>query len=82
MYFDDKDLKKEVNKIKLDNDNSSNNFEEKILDDSNLYNNNGYNGYNGYNEYGSYNKDYYYHDKRYKRKSSLIISPIISLITI
>ncbi|RIA97281.1 hypothetical protein C1645_814168 [Glomus cerebriforme] len=39
-----------------------------------------YNGYGEYNEYGEHDRGYYCCDGRYKRKTFLIISPIISLL--
>jgi hypothetical protein len=38
-------------------------------------------GYGGYNEYGERDRAYYCRDGRYERKTSLMISLIISLIT-
>ena len=58
--------------------NSSNNDSD--YNDSNDLDDEGYNGYGGYNEYGKYDKDYYYCDRRYERKGSLLMSPIIFLI--
>ncbi len=40
-----------------------------------------YNGYGEYNKYSKYNKDYYYYDKRYERRKSLMMNLIIFLIT-
>jgi hypothetical protein len=37
-----------------------------------------YSRYGGYNEYGEHDKDYCYHDGGYKRKTSPMMSPIIS----
>jgi len=39
---------------------------------------NGYDQYGRYNEYGKRDKGYYYCDRRYERKVSLMMSPIIS----
>ncbi len=36
-------------------------------------------GYGRYNEYSEYNRGYYYHDGRYERKTSPMMSPIISI---
>jgi len=38
-------------------------------------------GYGRYNEYSEYNRGYYYHDGRYERKTSPMMSPIISPVT-
>ncbi len=42
----------------------------------------GYNGYGEYNEYGKCDRGYYYRDRRYERKTSpmmsFIISPVIA----
>src|SRR6266498_1874092 len=40
-----------------------------------------YDGYGEYNEYGEHDRGYYYRDRRYKRKSSPMMSPIISPVT-
>ncbi len=40
-----------------------------------------YNGYSRYNEYDKRDRGYYYHDRRYERKTSPMISPIISPVT-
>lgn len=56
-----------------DNDcNHDNDSEEKMPDDSDD---------NGYNEYGKYDRGYYYYNRGYERKISLMVSPIISLVT-
>ncbi|RIA97793.1 hypothetical protein C1645_813669 [Glomus cerebriforme] len=78
MYFDEK--KRESNEIKLDDKNGFGDSEEEILGE--LDNNDGYDEYDRYNEYDECNKDYYYHNERYKRKILPMISPIISLVTI
>ncbi|RIA82625.1 hypothetical protein C1645_835049 [Glomus cerebriforme] len=44
-------------------------------------NDDGYDGYGGYNEYGERDRGYYYRDGRYERKSSPMMSPIISPVT-
>src|SRR3954452_17892689 len=67
----------ETNESKLDNDSDSDNSEEEMhrrgeSDDD------GYNGYGGYDEYGGCDRGYYYHDGRYERKVSPMMSPIIS----
>jgi len=61
----------------INDDFDSDNSEEEMPDDSN---DNRYNGYSGYNEYGECDRDYYYRDERYERKTSSIMSPIISLV--
>ena len=38
-------------------------------------------GCGGYNEYGERDRGYYYHDGGYERKTSPMMSPIISPIT-
>jgi len=38
-------------------------------------------GYGGYNEYGECDRGYYYHDGRYERRGSPMMSPIISPVT-
>ncbi|CAB4395534.1 unnamed protein product [Rhizophagus irregularis] len=58
-----------------DDDSNSSDSEEEMPDDD------GYNGYGGYNEYGECDRGYYYHDGRYERKSSPMMSPIISPVT-
>ena len=55
-----------------------NDFVEEIPDDSD---DDGYNGYGRYNEYGECDRGYYYHDRRYERKVSPMMSPIISPVT-
>ncbi|RIA89572.1 hypothetical protein C1645_738548 [Glomus cerebriforme] len=61
--------------------NSSNDYshdndsEEERLDESD---DNGYNGYNGYDEYDERDRGYYYRDGRRERKTSPMMSPIIS----
>ncbi|CAB4425312.1 unnamed protein product [Rhizophagus irregularis] len=46
-----------------------------VADDSD---DDGYNGYGGYKEYGECDRGYYYRDGRYERKTSPMMSPIIS----
>ncbi len=41
----------------------------------------GYDGYGGYNEYGERDRGYYYRNGGYERKTSPIMSPIISPVT-
>jgi len=62
-----------------DNSNPNSNSEDKMLDDSN---DNRYNEYSKYNEYGEHDRGYYYHDKRYERKTFPMMNPIISLVTV
>ena len=38
-------------------------------------------GYGGYNEYGERDRGYYYRDGGYERKTSPMMSPIISPVT-
>ncbi|PKY57631.1 hypothetical protein RhiirA4_478825 [Rhizophagus irregularis] len=64
-----------------DDSNSDSNFEDEIPADSDDDEYNRYGGYSGYNEYGECDRGYYYRDGRYERKTSPIISPIISLVT-
>ncbi len=86
VYFDETNEKVSLESDNMHDSNSnscndesdSDDSEDEMSDDSN---NDKYNGYNGYNEYSECDKDYYYHDKRYKRKGSLMINPIIFLIT-
>ncbi|CAB4395256.1 unnamed protein product [Rhizophagus irregularis] len=55
------------------------NSEDEMPDDSD--DDDGYNGYGGYNEYGECDRGYYYRDGRYERKTSPMMSPIISPVT-
>ncbi|PKK57142.1 hypothetical protein RhiirC2_798605 [Rhizophagus irregularis] len=55
-----------------------NDSEEEMPDDSD---DDGYNRYGGYNEYGECDRGYYYRDGGYERKSSPMMSPIISPVT-
>jgi hypothetical protein len=55
-----------------------NDSEEEIPDDSDDDGYNRYGGYGGYNEYGERDRGYYYRDGRYERKTSPMMSPIIS----
>ncbi|POG58373.1 hypothetical protein GLOIN_2v1488658 [Rhizophagus irregularis DAOM 181602=DAOM 197198] len=77
MYFD------EINDANTHdgNFNSCNNISDpdsnsgdEMPDDSD---NDGYNGYSGYNECGEYDRGYYYRDRRYERRGSPMMSPII-----
>ncbi|RIA94550.1 hypothetical protein C1645_817813 [Glomus cerebriforme] len=52
---------------------------EEMLEDSDDSNND---GYGGYNIYGEHDKGCYYHNGRYERKVSPMMSPIISPVTI
>ncbi|RGB23203.1 hypothetical protein C1646_774857 [Rhizophagus diaphanus] len=47
-------------------------------DDSDDSDDDGYNGYGGYNEYAERDRGYYYRDRGYERKTSPMMSPIIS----
>ena len=51
---------------------------EEMPDDSD---DDGYNGYGEYNEYGERDRGYYYRDGGYERKTSPMMSPIISPVT-
>ena len=51
---------------------------DKIPDDSN----NEYNRYGKYNKYSEHDSDYYYRNKKYERKTSLMMSSIISLVIV
>ncbi|CAB4399808.1 unnamed protein product [Rhizophagus irregularis] len=80
-YFDDDPIpqpEKGTNEVKSDDENDSSNSEDEIPDDSD---DDGYNGYGGYNEYGECGRGYYYHDGGYERKTSPMMSPIISPVT-
>ncbi|EXX67564.1 uncharacterized protein OCT59_021833 [Rhizophagus irregularis] len=81
MYFD------EINDANTHdgNFNSCNNISDpdsnsgdEMPDDSD---NDGYNGYSGYNECGEYDRGYYYRDRRYERRGSPMMSPIIFPVT-
>ncbi|CAB4390357.1 unnamed protein product [Rhizophagus irregularis] len=65
------------NSINDDSDSDSNS-EDEIPDDSD---DDGYGGYGGYNEYGERDRGYYYRDGGYERKTSPMMSPIISPVT-
>ncbi|UZO05890.1 uncharacterized protein OCT59_026228 [Rhizophagus irregularis] len=65
------------NSINDDSDSDSNS-EDEIPDDSD---DDGYGGYGGYNEYGECDRGYYYRDEGYERKTSPMMSPIISPVT-
>ncbi|GBB90731.1 hypothetical protein RclHR1_17790010 [Rhizophagus clarus] len=54
------------------------NSEDEMPDDSD---DDGYDRYGGYNEYGECDRGYYYRDGRYERKTSPMMSPIISPVT-
>ncbi|PKY47011.1 hypothetical protein RhiirA4_462060 [Rhizophagus irregularis] len=62
----------------INDDSDSSDSEEEMSDDSD---DDGYNGYGGYNEYGECDRGYYYCDGRYERKTSPMMSPIISPVT-
>jgi len=62
----------------INDDSDSDDSEEEMPDDSD---DDGYNGYGGYNEYGECDRGYYYRDGRYERKTSPMMSPIISPVT-
>ncbi|PKK57810.1 hypothetical protein RhiirC2_797359 [Rhizophagus irregularis] len=69
---------KETDESRSDDENNSSDSEEEIPDESD---DDGYNGYGGYNEYGERDRDYYYRDGGYERKTSPMMSPIISPVT-
>ncbi|PKY48958.1 hypothetical protein RhiirA4_404905, partial [Rhizophagus irregularis] len=80
VYFDETN---EVNTHDGDSnscndDSDSDDSEEEMPDDSDDDGYNRYGGYGGYNEYGERDRGYYYRDGRYERKSSPMMSPIIS----
>jgi len=81
-----KELNEEVasqsDKVDDDSGCSHDNYsEEEMSDESDSYNDDGYNGYDGYNEYGEHDRGYYYRDGRCERKTSPMMSPIISPVT-
>src|SRR5436305_12407011 len=81
LYYDDPmspSMEKGTNEIKSDDENDENDSEE-MQDESD--NDDGYDGYGGYNEYGECDRGYYYHDGEYERKTSPMMSPIISPVT-
>ena len=61
-----------------DDSDPDSNSEDEMPDNSD---DDGYNGYGGYNEYGERDRGYYYRDGRYERKTSPMMSPIISPVT-
>lgn len=74
-------IEKETNKGQKDDNNDcnhDNDSEEKMSDNSD---NDRYNRYSRYNENSERNRDYYYCNKRYKRKTFPIISSIIFSVT-
>ncbi len=80
VYFDETN---EVNSYDGDSnscndDSNSDDFEKEMSDDSD---NDGYNRCNEYNKYGKCDSGYYYRDKRYERKTLLMMSPISLVIT-
>ncbi|PKC69806.1 hypothetical protein RhiirA1_455579 [Rhizophagus irregularis] len=83
VYFDQiNEVSMHDSDSNLYNDNSnSDDSEEEMLDDSDDDGYNRYSRYSRYNEYDEYDRGYYYRDRKYKRKSSPIMSPIIFLIT-
>ncbi|PKY33155.1 hypothetical protein RhiirB3_451854 [Rhizophagus irregularis] len=80
-WFDENMFFNEANPTKVnittsdDDDSNSSDSEEEMPDDDED------NGYGGYNEYGEYDRGYYYRDGRYERKTSPMMSPIISPVT-
>ncbi|EXX50963.1 uncharacterized protein OCT59_018420 [Rhizophagus irregularis] len=83
VYFDQiNEVSMHDSDSNLYNDNSnSDDSEEEMLDDSDDDGYNRYSRYSRYNEYDEYDRGYYYRDRKYKRKSSPMMSPIIFLIT-
>jgi hypothetical protein len=87
VYFDDpipSPLEKGTNEVKIDDDSDcshDNDSEGEMPDDSDDDGYNRYGGYGGYNEYGERDRGYYYRDGRYERKTSPMMSPIISPVT-
>ena len=80
MYFDEtNDANADDSNPNSINDDFDFDDSEEMPDDSD---DDGYNRYNGYNEYGECDRGYYYHDGRYERKVSLMMSPIISSVII
>ena len=61
-----------------DDSDPNSNSEEEMSDDSN---DDAYNRYSEYNEYGECDRGYYYCDRRYERRGSPMMSPIISSVT-
>ncbi|GBB89969.1 hypothetical protein RclHR1_16820001 [Rhizophagus clarus] len=79
VYFEEEvDHDSALYSVKETNDNNDNDSEEEMLDESD---DNEYNDYGGYNEYGECDRGYYYCNRRYERKSSPMMSPIISPVT-
>jgi len=56
-------------------------FTSQSVKEMNESDDNGYDGYSEYNEYGERYRCYYCRDGRYERKSSQMMSPIISPVT-
>jgi hypothetical protein len=77
VYFDGENLKEEANEVKSDDENVSSDSEEERYESDD----DGYDGYGGYNEYGECDRGYYYRDGGYERKTSPMMSPIISPVT-
>jgi hypothetical protein len=77
VYFDEK-VVLQSDKVDGTSDCSYNNdSKEEMPDDSN---NNEYNRYSrSYNKYSKRNRGYYYHDGRYERSGSPMMSPILLL---
>jgi hypothetical protein len=80
---DDDDVYFKSNSDANKSENSSDNSEDEMPDNSddgyNGYDE--YNGYDGYNEYSECDRGYYYRNRRYERKISPMMNPIISLVT-
>ncbi|CAG8493506.1 15045_t:CDS:2 [Cetraspora pellucida] len=89
VYYDNKacfndptpQSEKETNEVQIVDDsdcNHNNDSKEERLDESN---DNRYNGYDRYDKYSECDRGYYYHNRRYERKSSPMMSPIILPVT-
>ncbi|PKB96415.1 hypothetical protein RhiirA5_367758 [Rhizophagus irregularis] len=83
-YFDDpmpSSMEKGINEVQTDDDSNcshDNDSEEEVPDESD---DDGYNRYDGYDEWGNCDRGYYYRDRRRERKTSPMMSPIISPIS-
>jgi hypothetical protein len=83
-YFDDpmpSSMEKGINEVQTDDDSNcshDNDSEEEMPDESD---DDGYNRYDGYDEWGNCDRGYYYRDRRHERKTSSMMSPIISPVT-
>ncbi|CAB4401757.1 unnamed protein product [Rhizophagus irregularis] len=74
-------MEKGINEVQTDDDSNcshDNDSEEEVPDESD---DDGYNRYDGYDEWGNCDRGYYYRDRRRERKTSPMMSPIISPIS-